>query len=125
MVLRLLSLQKAIPCHVHSCAAVQMFFAGRELKRCTGTKKPGGCFLFVDLSARFVLSQASSLSDHYQCMGVDLEGQGDTSVEPDSTTNLVQRMAEDLLAVVDHFSRDGAFPIHLWPLCTFVTALCM
>lgn len=47
------------------------------------------------------------MADHFKCVGVDLEGQGDTPAPADSTKNMLEQMAEDLLAVVDHFGRDG------------------
>ena len=54
--------------------------------------------------------QASCLKDHFQCVGVDLEGQGDTPAELDDPVNMLERHADDLLAIVDHFRQDGSSP---------------
>ncbi|BDA49390.1 Uncharacterized hydrolase SAV2581 at N-terminal half [Coccomyxa sp. Obi] len=52
---------------------------------------------------------ASCLRDHFQCVGVDLEGQGDTPANLDSPVNMLERHADDLLAIVDHFNQQDCY----------------
>ncbi len=59
-----------------------------------------------------ILVQASCLTDHFQCVGVDLEGQGDTPAELDSPVNMLERHVDDLLAIVDHFDQGDLSPAH-------------
>ena len=51
--------------------------------------------------------QAAGLNGSYQCCGIDLEGQGDSPVAEHCSTLMLQRHADDLLAVVECLSCKG------------------
>lgn len=59
--------------------------------------------------------QAAGLLNHYECWGIDLEGQGDSPEADDCDVNMLQRHADDLLAVIHQFGCKGAPPEFAFP----------
>ena len=52
--------------------------------------------------------QAAGLLNLYECWGIDLEGQGDSPEAENCDVNMLQRHADDLLAVIDRLGCKGA-----------------